>query len=236
MSIFGGGSRTALSTPLVTGPPIAGYSADWDTNYLPQVNGSTVQYWYDTVGNNFSSTLPTNSPTLYTSGGNTINGHPALLFDGVNDAMLSTLVLGGPPLTIVVIMQVRGAPGAGTYAPIMVDGMGPNDGLYIGTAPQFVTYAGSYQGLDGTLVLSKNYCMSAVFNGATSSYQLNDTYFSSFNSGANSLGLNWSMGHFGSSAWLNAIVGELIMYPFALSVGQCGNMWTYAQNKWGLIP
>jgi hypothetical protein len=102
--LIAGGTSYAVNTPTPTGLLI------WlAADTINQVDGSQVTSWKDlsAIGNDVAQSTPTNTPVLVAS--SSVNGKPAVRFDGVNDYLSRSTggVTGQVPHSIIVVAKMK---------------------------------------------------------------------------------------------------------------------------------
>jgi len=236
----GGSGFQAPNVPVILTPPVVGYMAWYDAQQVNATDGSSVTSWADLTGS-YPATqgTPANQPKFYKSTpANLINGHPAILFDGVA-TYLSTLtpVLTTPiSLFCVVKLSVTDTNNKSVA--------GPSSGhsFLFSTSTNWITFFPSAMYGPTASATTNPIAITAVISPITSppsfvqtdsailttatAYTASDT---GYMIGGNWGGTNQTV----PGNYFPGLIGELILYPFALTTAQANSMHTYAQTKWG---
>jgi hypothetical protein len=221
-------------------PPVAGYVVWFDATQITGVaDGTTLASWADASGNGNTVTqgTPANQPT-YSTTAHAMAGHPAVWFS-TNGRLIANTPNLPQPFSVFVVCQpdslaaatARYAVGTAYYA-----GVGQ-----LNSTSDWMAYMGA--SFDSAIVsaVGSPSMVVAVVNGATSTITVNGAAGVTGNPGTQpfngtAIGVStttaappftgWTGGFIGS-------VGEVIVYPFALTPAQVASLHGYAQSKWG---
>lgn len=206
-------------------PPVAGvlawYAADQITS--PPASGSALTAWNDLSGNGYTASQATGAdqPTYDT---NVQNSLPAVLFNGSSDVLKATIASLSQPFTIFAVVQTSSASVNLTY---ISDG----GNVRLGDGDKSYVYAGGTP-LIGSAITSWKYVTVQV-DGASSYIRDNGTQTASGNPGSTAWGTALYLGANGSSSlFWNGYIGEILVYPSALSSGDVSTVETYLYDKW----
>jgi hypothetical protein len=225
-------------------PPVAGYSAWWDAQAINANDATAVASWADSSGNGrtASQATPANQPTFYkTTSANLINGHPAVKFNGTSTNLATAAPLAVPvgSWSVFTVTQVaalwevafyNGTPASDGFSGVMTNASA--------TATMAVLFGGQawiqVSPSTPTLGVAHNYI--CAWNGTNPmSVTIDGTAQSPANAPSSPVPPTGSAQIGGNgSYWHNGLIGEIIVYPFALSAGQMSSLHTYAQSKWGV--
>lgn len=196
---------------------------------------SPVATWPDISGNgnDFVQATGANQPTLVSD---LVNGYPAVLFDGSNDYVGSTLDMAQPLTFAVVAMRTGGTQRAviGSRDPASTGQ--PGAIVYIPSNPSVYT-----MGAGGNLLSSVNPNVGwvwfvAVFNGADSRFYINDAEFTG-NPGARGAG-QVMLGAFLSggdpAGFWNGYIVEALGWSTALGQSDARRVMDYFEAKYAL--
>jgi hypothetical protein len=233
----------AATTP--AGPP-GGYAARWDASQITGVaDGAALASWPDLSGNAHDlSASGANRPTYYkTTSANLMNGQPTLLFDGANSMMRDTspYVTPAQPYTICAACRPTSSfntnyetvVGSASFTAAMID-PAANKWAAMNDVSQITGSA--------TAALGQSTGVIGVFNGGSSSVWVNGTSVGSGNLGATALNGLIVGARSGASppplsptanSYWRGLIGEVLIYPSALSAGNITSVTTYFHSKWG---
>lgn len=223
------------------GPPVSGFVAWYDASKITgQADGTTLATWPDLSPSGFHlRATGAAQPTYYSSTlGKTVNGLPAVWFDGANNWMQSA-VFGAPlaqPGTVFVVAQ-----------PVVLQASAVFDGGSTRQTIGIVTLNGNfYCGAGNTFTDGHSninlQLFTAQFNGAASTFTVTGQSNGTSNAGANALPQITLSGAPAHVALWNGPICEVIYYHSALSVSDQQSVNTYLTNKWfnswtpGLLP
>lgn len=197
-----------MLTPLVsslTNPIPALVPAAW---FQPGV-GVTTSLWPDQSGNGRDMTLY-NTPT--------VNADGSVTFDGVNQyGKTAAFTLNQPCTYYIVFKQITW-----TLSDNVVSGVGANCSIYQGaTTPALTLYAGAGAAENTNLAVGSFGIAAAVFNGAGSVLQVNNTTATTGNTSTqNPGGLTLGADNSGAANYSNVQVKELIAFASAHSAAE----------------
>lgn len=196
--IFGSGKAL---TPL----KVAGLAA-WYRLGKGQTIVTGVSQWSDASGNGRNLLQATGSLQPL------VQGDGSLLFDGVDDFLQASFALV-QPTTIYLRMKHL----AWTIGNRIADGFTANGGAILqnGTTPQIQTFAGTLTGVNANLVLNTYGSVCAVFNGASSASQVDNTAAVTGNAGAANMGGLTLAANGAGAQPTNMQVKEVIVYSTA---------------------
>lgn len=141
-----------------------------------------------------------------------VQGDGSLLFDGVDDFMQIAFTLVQPCTVYLRMKHI-----AWTVGNRISDGFSANGGAILqnGSTPQIQTFAGTLTGVNGNLALNTYGSVAAVFNGASSASQVDNTAAITGDAGAASMnGLTLGANASGAQP-TNMQVKEVIVYSAA---------------------
>lgn len=227
-----------VGTPLLWLDASAADTLFTDSSAITKVtaDGDPVGFWYDRSGNgnNVIQTSGTNKPVYKT---NIKNGKSILRFNGLttwlNNTTISTI---NQPLTLIAVKK-RSSSNPHTYGQyfgstfnVCIIKDSSNAGYYD------YMYSGVSLPDAGANSVDNFVSIVAIFNGASSSFQLNNRTTATGNAGAGAL----TRIDVGGSSLTNTSetfcgdIAELIAYPFALSGTNIINIQLYLNAKWGI--
>lgn len=219
-------SSSALPTPPVPGPALWLRGDD-----APNSSGGlAVPLWKDVSGNGNDATqaVVASQPTGVS---NQINGHAAVVFDGVNDGMITPLnLLAGYTIFLVGKNQTLGGRiiQSGTLNRVLVYNR-TNDSVYVGS--DVVADTTVYPGINfaiGSLVINTS-------SGSISSWHLNGVDRTVMtNLGGNDWGVVTLNGTGIESEFANSTVAEILIYPTALSDADRQTAQSYLGTKYAI--
>ena len=186
-------------------------------------NGSDlVSSWGDKSGNgnDLVQATETNKPTWNSNG---------VLFDGVDNFMKAVaFTLIQPEFIYIVFKQVTWTSNARVF-----DGNSGNSGTLVqnGTTPNLNAYAGAFSTASTDLTLDTYGIVRVLFNGASSTFQVNDNAQTTGNFGAANMG-GFQLGF--SLAYSNIEVKEVIIRNVADSAQDEGTIYNYLADKYSI--
>jgi len=212
--------------------PIMWFDAnDESTVTLIPGQGGRISAWADKSGNGYDITQGTVLQSPYW-GTRTINGLPAVEGDGVNDYLART---GTPtisqPNTILVVAKADVV----GYNDVMIDSGGGAARQVIagfGTPAYWSIYA-------GIIVSSTNATLdaalhTAVFDGASSTYEINGTQVAATNPGTSSLVGLTLFGDTSRTGFFDGLIGEFFAFDRVLTADELAKAEAWLAYKWGL--
>lgn len=215
----------------VSAPPVLsdGSTVLWvDSQENITKNGSDlVSLWGDKSGNgnDLVQATETNKPTWNSNG---------ILFDGVDNFMkAAAFTLVQPEFIYIVVKQV-------TYSANdrFFDGNTTNKGIVYqaGTTPQIQAYAGASSTNDSNLALDTYGILRVLFNGASSTLQVNGNAQITGNFGAADMGGFYLAANAatGGSQFGNIEVKEVIIRNVADSAQDEGTIYNYLADKYSI--
>jgi hypothetical protein len=200
----------------------------YDASQNNEADDTALASITDRSGNGRHLTQATGSfqPLLKT---NIANGKPVYRFDGTDDFVSAAFALVHP-VTLFTVFKQRSNPGSNRRA---VDGnAGGRLALLIeGTSSVLYVFAGT--GLNiGTIDTTNFHRVAAVFNGASSSGQLNAASAVSGDAGSDSSpgGVQWSRD---GSTFAAVGIAEYFIYSRVLFASEIASARAYLKAKWG---
>jgi hypothetical protein len=211
-------------------PPVAGYQAWYDAQAITGVaDGTVLANWPDLTGNGVNLNNHAGTPTYFsTTTAKLINGHPAVYFNADGYMSSSSALSVAQPFTIFVVYKyaasgTRYTCGSAGSLAVGNDGSG---GVYR-------IYAGSF--ISGGTPDTAVHVVTAQFHGSTSLIRVDGTQIVSGNAGATGMSSSFVVGD--SSPSVDAAVwggpiGEIIVYPSALSTANMASVESYLSSRW----
>lgn len=205
---------------------ISGLKVWFDANQLNLADSTLVSTWTDSSGNGNNATAAGGNRPTYKV--NIKNSKPAVQFSGTN--LMTTAAFGAAlsqPSTVFLVGQ---AAGASTF----MDGIiaGSRHLLDFNTGTTVRALAGS--GITSNATVAQFNYFTVIFNGASSSLQVNANTAVSGDTGANTLTGVTLGANFTPTASLNGYIGEVLIYNALLSAAQITQVQNYIKAKWGL--
>jgi len=199
-----------------------------------------VTNWLDFSGNNIDGIQTTNSfRAIYTE--NAINGHPGLVFDGIDDFFIlaSQPVSGTTPRTIFAVARADDAVSQNTLLTLTTNSSGDRS-LYDFTGEIGVRFLNEDYIADSDSIVD---LADISFIAVTNSSDVSDTVLykngavivdSTPGSGAFDTMIGTSLiGVNNSSAeFLKGVIGEILVYDRVLSTPEINSVFTYLSDKW----
>ena len=224
-----GGPKAAAFSPLDLSPTL--WLDASDTSTITEVGGAVSQ-WDDKSGNGWNVVQATaaNQPT---SGTRTLNSLNVLDFDG-NDLLDVDFGFGNEitqPNTIFMVVQIDTT---ATNVQLF-DGVDASDRQFFGALA-----AGGVWRMSAGTVLSGGsqdqnaHILTVIFNGASSSLDVDSANVLSGNAGANDLGGVTLGATYAAASGLNGAIAEVIVVDGTLTAGEISDTETYLANKWGI--
>lgn len=239
-------------------PPVAGYTAWYDASTLGLADGTFVASWADLSGNGWTLTQGASifqEPVFYsTTSAFLINGLPTVTFYGapasgppnggtnVGQTYLgnATISTPGAPGTVFMALSQSSLTGCQMASP----GAGLGWSLFWSSlAGSFPTgscwiYAGSEVAIPTSAVTGTS-VITAVFSPTVAAFYVGSTsQVTGGNSGTNALaGMNIGTNYLVNQFWTGSM-GEMIVYPSALSGANITAVQNYLIAKWvaGVVP
>lgn len=195
-------------------------------------DGTLLTSWTDSSNSGHNLTSIVGTPTYYkTTAANLIHGHPAVRFNGNGSAATASAVTLNQPFTVCFIGQAANIQNMYAFG----EGAGSVTFQYTGgTGAPYEIFAGS--ALSGGAADLNVHVFSVQFN-TTASLARRDgtTVITSGNAGTNNISTVFVVGGAntsgGSFEW-NGLIGELLVYPSAISATVMGQVETYLTTKW----
>ncbi len=215
-----------------SGPPVAGYTAWYDPSDLATITDAgagAVSGLADKSANAYHLTQTTagNRPTTGTRTQNSLN---VIDFDGTNDRLLPPVAFAlNQPLTIFVV--ALSDDGADATAQVFIDGTTNTVRVGKHTTNQWIMNAGSDRA--GGTADTSAHVHGAEFNGASSVRYVDGASVASGAAGATNYtaGIRLGCSQSGSQFW-DGWIGEVLVYPSALSTGDRNSVEAYLKAKW----
>ena len=218
----------------VTSGLVARYDAQTASTVVDDGFGN-VTTWVDRSGNGYDLTIV--SGNALDSG--TINGLPALDFDGLNGGMVASSVPLASEVTVFAVIQYR-APG--NWGPIAHHGSRDMDwsleqnGLKGNDVTHFQSNNDNAN-VELSLANGTNYILAGRVTGSTRYYSATSTSTVS-TSGGNGVTINPGfadlyVGRSDAGEVANAVIGELVYYNRSLTNGERDAVIAYLQKRWG---
>lgn len=228
----------------VTSPP-GGPTFWYDAQQINGLgNNSGVVTWLDSSGNGHTLTVPSGAtPPIYVNTGvNTINGHPSLFFAGVSTNHSPTLQSAS--LTIAApysLCAVISLPSTEIWNQAFWDDAVNEVPTFLFNSTEQIAFSDGvhFANFGSALSLGNpghSFCLS--YNAGSTFMNLDGTDFnpSSGTYGSVNITTGFLLGSI-SNQWgdgYNGSLGELLIYPFALTVAQAAAVHAYFANKWGV--
>lgn len=216
-------------------PPVPGYYSWHDASQITgQSDNTPLATWPDLSGNGHDllQTVSASQPTYYSStAGQTINGLPAVWFNGNSNFMrwASTVAPILSTTFFVVLKDVRGT------GSIFLDGINATERRSI------LDYVGQWEIYAGTEVFFSAsdtglHVLAAVFNDTNSYFDLDGTVNGPVSVGTQPF-TGLMVGTYASRAYyFDGAMCEVLIYPSALSVTDRQSVRSYLTNKWAPPP
>lgn len=201
---------------------------------LDLADGADVTSWADSSGNSRTLTQSGSADLCPHYTINSINGYPAVLFDGTNDYMVTAaFALSQPEHVFIVCKQVSSA-----NTETIFDGLTANKGkIHQHTnAGEIRAYAG---GTGIPIALDPNSTtgfslIEVVFNGATSRTTIANTPTLTGNAGSNNLdGITLGAAG-GNTLYSNVLIAEVIVFSSELKNNSLQQVRNYLKTKYAL--
>lgn len=193
--------------PTFAPSPVAWFDADNGTT----LNAGNVSGWLDQFGNghNASQATPSDQPLLVTSPFN------AIRFDGVDDFLKTAAFTLNQPETVYVLLKQITWTALDTFFDGDTADRGEVRQRFTGTTPEIEAFSGVISPANSELALNTYGVISAVFNGASSIFGVNNNTPFSGNLGTNNMG-GINIGRYGGGGRnANIEVRQLIVYSAA---------------------
>src|SRR5215471_9045052 len=220
-------NNTFIDTP----DKISGLKAWWKADSLGLTDGTAVSSWGDSSASGIALTQATsaNQPIFKT---NILNGNPVVRFDGIDDRLRAASTLGlSQPNTIFIVVGNWNSSTAGNLVDVAT-GDGARQLVAYDTGVALGFYAGTGFVSDAPATHPGYICISALFNGASSTINVNGTQVLTGNPGSNGLGQP-TIGSDGGNAF-GGDIAEIIVFNRALTAAERANVENYLGNKYGI--
>lgn len=209
-------------------PPVAGYYAWYDASQISGVaDGTVVSTWADLSGNSRDLTAHTGTPTYYkTTTAKLINNNPTVYFNADGHMSTGATWSLAQPFTIFAIGQLSTvtAPAKGMY--------GRSDGsLFLRALSGTVWEMNGGASLTGGTQNTALHYFTCQFNGASSLFRVDGTQVTTGSGSVDINGYNFYVGEDGASHYWTGPVGEVIVYPSALSTANMQSVESYL-TRW----
>jgi hypothetical protein len=199
------------------------------------MDGATtrVTSWASRVGSTVVSQPTTSLMPLST----TLNGLPAVLFDGADDYLTSTSFALAQPCTWFVVMSAASLPASGLNM-ILIDGkLGSPTGRQIisisNVPPLRYGFGAASQRQSGTPDTSPH-LLQSVFNGTQSFFWIDSFQSTAGDEGSQAQdGLMVGGRGMSGGSLYNGIVAEVVAYNRQISTSESAAVRTYLKTKWG---
>lgn len=229
-----------LHNPVSSGPPVAGYLAWYDATTLSLSSGASVTSWPDLSANGYNlATFGTDaSPTYQPSGTNSINGHPAVFWADTTTLrrLHNSSHSLNQPFTIAMVAKTLSV----TTDQFTVGDNDPSNFTYtyLGVSSSSTCWQiQASQVVTDSSIDTSAHAVFGVFNTSSSAISHDGGGQSTGTLAAQFYGtVGWSVGGAPTSSSnlpFEGAVGELIIYPSALTGTQIASLHTYFKNKWG---
>lgn len=216
-----------------SGVRLPGYSLWFDASQLVGLSdGQSMSSWPDLSGNghNMSQSTPASQPTYYSSTvAHLINGHPAVEVVGAQLMVSSAFTALGHPMTLagtVFLNNISGSAwlwGDATNRPLV--------GTTGAQGYSTLTTAGTSVFVNNTVPIS----FVMVCNGTNTNVLVANGSFGAGAPPTTAINVGWTTAQIGLSTNLSSPgrIGELLAYPFQLTLAQAVSLRLYLVNKWG---
>lgn len=216
-SMFG---ATAFSPASI--PTIALYlRADKGVTHVAGV----VSEWADQSGNgrHAGQTLEAKKPAYVTE-----NGKPMLLFDGVDDFLLSSVSLGTTSTVFVVIKLAA-------FNCIPLGGDTGDYALYVYTTTMLMAAGGNQVSASHGMTAGQTVILGVSRDNTSVQFWKNGIKLGSVQTLAANATLNLTrIGQYGSGVYtVNGYIGDVIMYQATLSDSQIGSVFSWLNGRYG---
>lgn len=215
---------------------MAGYFAWWDATQITGLaNNAPVATWPDLSANGHNLTQGTGAsqPTYVTSG---VNTHAGVAFNGSQFLATAALTLAQPFTMLLVLVQTS----AGNQ--VVVDNASGGNFNFKTDTVNFVekwdVFAGGSNDLEGGTVTTTATQVTTVCNASSSLLRQDRAQVAAGSgtipgsSGFAAQSFNLA-GASGDASHFVGVVGEILVYPSALSAGDITSVETYLHTKWG---
>jgi len=205
----------------------AGFTHRYNDDDMPDVAGE-VPSWNDLVASDDLTDLgnSTRTPDFSASA---LNGHDAILFDGINHMLTKTFTLTQPVTYFLVIKQITWVSFDG-----IINGIGSNQCVLRQrtVTPKIQAFAGIASSEDSNLTLGNWSVLSLIFNGASSSIRVDDNTSTDSDTGTQDPG-GIEIGR-NATVYANIAVTEFVIYESALSSGDRDAAHDFLKDKYAL--
>jgi len=206
----------------------AGASHRYNDSDMPNVSGK-VPSWNDIIGTDNLTDLgnSTRTPTFSASA---INGHNAILFDGVNHMLQKAFTLVQTLTYFYVMKQVTWATND-----TISNGIGSNQMLLRQhtASPKVHQYAGLSGADNADMIIGNWHIVSCVYNGASSSIRVDDNAETATSIGTQDPG-GIELGRNNGVNYANFEIAELIVYPNAIVGATRNDVHNFLKSKYAL--
>lgn len=222
-----------LTVPAATASILAGYVSRWDASDAASITSSSnaVSQWTDSSGNaiHFTQATGANQPLTATD---TIGGLNAIKFDGSTSYMETASVnpLNQPATLFIVVKTLRAA---SAQESIFMPNSDQPGRIYRTAAGNFATYAGTV--LDSTIAsgTTNAHVVSVVCSGASSKIAVDGTTTTGNEGTGNGSPAKWRVGgNANGGEFVQADVGEIVVYATALSDSDRQSVEAFLKAKW----
>lgn len=189
-----------------------------------------VARWDDQTGNGNNLLQATPSKRL-SIGSTTLNGYNCVVPDTVDDFLQAAFTLVQPETLYIVAGAV-----AWINGDRLCDGLAASTGMLRqnSSSPNMDAYAGSFSSLNANLTIPSNRILTTIFNGASSSFQVDNTAAVTGNFGVlNMSGFTLAARGDGVGSW-GGPIWEVLLYAEAHNASQQNNVKNYLATKYGL--
>lgn len=230
-----GGSTTTTTTtasalPTVTTATLLDhYKADGIT---PQADGTALSQWTSALG---TPAVPNTTSPLYIA--SSVNGLPAVRFNGTTDALKHATIpaLANQPITYFVVAKQAAAVGT-PRALVNVSTPGQEAALFVDSTQHLGAYAGAIA-TGATFTTTTAHVLEGFISGASTLLVVDGTSSSTLNAGGQQqrgagivLGANGPM----SAEFWNGDIAEVIIYQGNMSAGDRSAVRQYLGTKYGI--
>lgn len=205
-------------------------------------DGDVVGNWTDLTANadHVSQATTGNKPTWQNGVGDQLNGHPVILFDGIDDYLRGAFTTGGAlsqPFTVFIVAKLDALAvndGSNRFVFDGDDGVNRALGGTNATPNPDTWRISAGASVNGSASDSNWNMWLCLFNGASSQFWHNGISEASGNAGGNVIdGLTMGNGATGGVPWLGPVI-ECVIYDSNLSNADKNEVGNYLATRYGL--